>query len=93
MCNGSCNRNERPLACRIFPFFPTVDLRGKVYIEKDSRATLLCPLLEHSDEIIFDPRFFKALKRVGKLLAKDNECLEFLRCITDEIDTYNSFLK
>ena len=25
VCNGTCDRNKRPLACRIFPFFPTVD--------------------------------------------------------------------
>ena len=63
-----------------------------MFIEKDYRAQLLCPLLEHSDEIIFNHNFFKALKKVGKLLAKDKECLQFLRNITEEIDTYYSFL-
>lgn len=92
VCNGRCNRNERPLACRIFPFFPTVDENGKVFIEKDYRAEMLCPLLEHSDEIVFNPKFFKALKKAGKLLAKNKECLEFLRDSTEEIDTYFSFL-
>jgi hypothetical protein len=23
VCNGTCDRSKRPLACRIFPFFPT----------------------------------------------------------------------
>ena len=92
VCNGTCNRENRPLACRIFPFFPTVDENGKVFVEKDYRAGRLCPLLEHSDEIVFNPKFFKALKKVGKLLAKDKECLEFLRTSTEEIDTYSSFL-
>lgn len=92
VCDEKCNRNERPLSCRIFPFFPTVNEKGKVFIEKDYRAQLLCPLLEHSDEIIFNHNFFKALKKVGKLLAKDKECLQFLRNITEEIDTYYSFL-
>ena len=93
ICNGKCNRSERPLACRIFPFFPTVDEKGRVYLEKDYRALRLCPLLEHSEEIIFSPKFFKALKKVGKMLAKDKECLEFLKVTTEEIDTYYSFLK
>ncbi len=92
VCNGHCDRSERPLACRVFPFFPTVDKKGRVFIEKDYRAQLLCPLLEHCDEIIFNPKFFKALKKVGKLLAKDREILEFLRYTTAEIDTYFSFL-
>ena len=92
VCNGNCNREDRPLACRIFPFFPTVDEKGKVFVEKDHRAGRLCPLLEHSEEIVFNPKFFKALKKVGKLLAKDKECLEFLHSATDEIDTYCRFL-
>lgn len=91
ICNGKCDRAKRPLACRIFPFFPTVDKDGKVFVEKDYRAARLCPLLEHSDEIVFDPKFFKALKKVGKLLTKDSECLEFLRYTTEEIDKYYEF--
>lgn len=92
VCDGTCNRDKRPLACRIFPFFPTVDEKGNVFVEKDYRAFRLCPLLEHSDEIIFNPKFFKALKKVGKLLAKDDECLAFLQDITREIDIYNDLL-
>ncbi len=92
VCEGKCDRTKRPLACRIFPFFPTVDERGKVYVEADFRGARLCPMISHSDEIIFDKRFFKALKKVGKILAKDEACLEFLREATDEIDTYKEFL-
>jgi len=91
VCNGHCNRDKRPLACRIFPFFPTVDDRGRVFIEKDLRANRLCPLLSHSDEIVFDRKFFKAFKKVGKLLAKDTECRKFLEKSTAEIDLYGKF--
>lgn len=92
VCDGHCHRSKRPLACRIFPFFPTIDDRGRVYVETDLRAKLLCPLIEHSDEIVFDKRFFKALKKVGKILSKDEECREFLLRSTEEIDTYGAFL-
>lgn len=92
VCEGSCNRGQRPLSCRIFPFFPTVDDRGKVFVEPDYRAYRLCPLIEHMDEIEFDKRFFKALKKAGKLLAKDKDCLGFLIETTKEIDTHKSFL-
>lgn len=91
ICDGKCNRKKRPLACRIFPFFPTVDEKGRVFVEKDIRATRICPLITHSDEIIFDPRFFKALKKVGKLLAKDENCLKFLKDTTEEIDFLSKF--
>jgi len=93
VCEGECDRSKRPLACRIFPFFPTVDEKGRVFVEADFRGARLCPLVTHSDEIVFDKRFFKALKKVGKILAKDEVCLEFLREATEEIDTYSAFLK
>ena len=92
VCDGTCDRCARPLACRIFPFFPTIDEKGKIFVEKDSRAERLCPLLSHSDEIVFDPHFFKALKKIGKLLAKDEACRTFLQEATEEIDLYRTFL-
>ncbi len=92
VCGGTCNREQRPLSCRIFPFFPTVDDRGRVYVEPDYRAARLCPLIEHMDEIVFDKCFFKALKKVGRILAKDEKCLEFLKENTAEIDTFKAFL-
>lgn len=92
VCNGTCQRSRRPLACRIFPFFPTIDEKGKIFVEKDYRAARLCPLITHSEEIIFDPRFFKAVKKVGKILAKDAECRAFLEETTREIDLYAAFL-
>ena len=92
VCDGACIRSERPLSCRIFPFFPTVDEKGHVFIEPDHRAGRLCPLIQHSEEIAFDPRFFRALKRVGRLLAADPECRAFLEQITEEIDLYSTFL-
>lgn len=92
VCDGTCDRTQRPLSCRIFPFFPTVDEKGRVFIEPDHRAGRLCPLIQHSEEIAFDPRFFRALKRVGRLLAADPECGAFLEQITEEIDLYGAFL-
>lgn len=92
VCNGDCNREERPLSCRIFPFFPTVDDRGRVYVEPDFRGARLCPMIEHMDEILFDKRFFGAVRKVGKILAKNKECLAFLQENTEEIDTYKAFL-
>lgn len=93
VCTGVCDRTRRPLACRIFPFFPTMDEKGRIFVEADSRAIRLCPLITHSDELIFDPRFFKALKKVGKLLAKDADCRAFLQEVTTEIDLYREFLE
>lgn len=92
VCDGTCDRSKRPLACMIFPFFPTIDDRGKIYVELDYRAERLCPMIDHCDELLFDPKFLKAVKKVGKILAKDEECRKFLEESTAEIDTYKSFL-
>lgn len=92
VCDGTCNRDERPLACRIFPFFPTIDEEGEIFVEPDPRARNVCPLVVYIDDIVFDQKFFKALEKVGKLLAKDEECREFLYRNTEEIDMFNDFL-
>lgn len=92
VCNGTCDRNCRPLACRIFPFFPTIDEKGRIFVEIDYRGKRLCPMIEHADQLSFDKRFFKAVKRVGKILAKNEKCREFLYRSTEEIDLYYNFL-
>ena len=92
VCDGTCDRVNRPLACKIFPFFPTVDRRGRVFVEEDVRAVHVCPMIGNSDKIAYDRRFFRALRRVGRLLTRDAECLEFLRAATAEIDTYRALL-
>ena len=93
VCNGTCNRNKRPLACRIFPFFPAIDKKGKIYVEFDYRGARLCPILEFYDHLEFNLNFLKAVKKVGKLLVKNEECKKFLIASTEEIDSYKTFLK
>lgn len=93
VCDGTCDRSRRPLACRIFPFFPTIDEKGKIFVEEDSRGKGICPMLGHSEEILYDPKFLRAVKKVGKVLAKDEACREFLVKSTEEIDMYRSFLE
>lgn len=92
VCDGTCDREQRPLACRIFPFFPTIDENGKIFVEKDPRAHRLCPLVAHSEEVLFDPRFFRAVKKVGKILSKDESCRAFLYEVTEELDLFGQFL-
>ncbi len=92
VCNGKCDRISRPLSCKIFPFFPTISENGRIFVEPDLRASRICPLIEHSEEIKFNPKFFKAVRKVGRLLAKDDNCREFLEEITKEIDMFGEFI-
>ena len=87
VCNGECDRDKRPLSCRIFPFFPTVNEKGKIIVRLDVRAYNICPLVCYADNVKFDKRFIRAVKKAGKILKKDPLCVEFLRYVTDEINS------
>ena len=50
LCDGHCQRDMRPFACRIFPLFPLVrrkdDGAYAIDIIYDPRAASICPLAE-----------------------------------------------
>lgn len=85
LCGGKCRREQRPLSCRIFPFFPAADAKGRITAVIDPRGLSVCPLVRQAEHVRFDPRFVRRVKTAGKLLAKDPACLAFLREITEEI--------
>jgi len=85
VCNGSCNRQKRPLSCRIYPLFPLIkNENGKEYIEVIYDPRAKCPLClgEHK----LSRRFLKAVKRVGKYLLCNEETEKVYREISDEIN-------
>ena len=85
LCSGSCLREQRPLSCRIFPLFPAADEKGHIRAVPDARGAGVCPLVRQYENVRFDPRFVRRVRKAGRLLAKDAECLAFLREITSEI--------
>ena len=89
VCDGTCDRNKRPLACRIFPLFPVIkNENGEEYIETeyDIRA-VVCPLI--SGDYAISRIFTKKVKRVGKYLLLNEETAEFYRRLSEEISEYN----
>ena len=86
VCDGSCNRDERPLSCKIFPFFPYVTSEGKIKVIPDVRGINTCPLVSHFAEVKFDRGFLYRVKKVGRLLYADEECRRFLEDTSREID-------
>lgn len=89
VCDGTCDRNKRPLACRIYPLFPVIKTEnGEEYIETeyDIRAAE-CPLL--SSELAISRNFVKKVRRVGKYLLLNEETAEFYSRLSDEINEYN----
>ncbi len=93
VCQGHCNRNERPLSCRIFPFFPYVTSDGKIRVIPDIRGVNVCPLISHFDEVKFDRGFLYRVKKVGRLLYADENCREFLIDTSREIDAILSIME
>ena len=46
ICDGTCDRNRRPLACRIYPLFPVINNQnGEDLIEAEFDVRADCPLL------------------------------------------------
>ncbi len=75
VCNGICDRNRRPLSCRIYPLFPIVSEEGNIDVIFDLRAD--CPLSE--GEYQFSRRFVKGVKRVGKYLLLNGETATYYK--------------
>jgi len=92
ICGGNCDRNERPLACRIFPFFPKVNEDDSISVELDPRAMFLCPIAAHAEMVAFDKSFLRKLKTAGKLLILDPEIKEYMTRISEEIRAMQTLL-
>ena len=84
VCSGRCSRQERPLACRIFPLLPVLR-DGTVKIAADQRAKTICPLLRQGVRGM-DPAFKDAVREAGKILTEDPEQRAFLELLTAEQD-------
>ena len=93
VCDGTCDRRLRPLSCRIFPFFPTADERGRTGIAADIRGAGVCPLARHADEIAVRRIFLRRMRLAAKMLAADAECLAFMREVTAEIEEAAALLE
>lgn len=93
VCDGSCKRYERPLSCRIFPFFPYVTAQGKIAVIPDIRGVNVCPLVSNFSEVQFDRGFLWRVKKVGRLLYADEACREFLTETSREMDSIISLME
>lgn len=78
VCPGRCAREERPLACRLFPLLPLIRESGEVRAVTDQRARAVCPLARQGRSAM-DPAFVEAVREAGEALAKDPEQAAFLR--------------
>ena len=89
VCNGTCDRNRRPLSCRIYPLFPLALEDGSIKVILDLRSD--CPLTEGKYE--FNKRFVKSVRRVGKYLLLNEETAEYYKGLVEEQEEQLELLK
>lgn len=89
VCNGTCNRKERPLACRIYPFYPKID-GDKVGVIRDLRGLSSCPIVKN--EMKPDPKFLRNLRKATRYLIRDEETRNYILTAQQEIDEMAEFM-
>ena len=83
LCSGVCDRDERPLSCRLFPLLPVIGDDGKVRVITDLRAKAVCPLARPGKSAM-DPAFADAVREAGEILAAEDEQAVFLDMLEEE---------
>lgn len=78
VCKGTCPRDERPLACRLFPLFLAFLRSGKTKVRMDTRAAHICPLCD-SGVAGLDEAFVDAARKAYDRLLEDPVCESYLR--------------
>lgn len=92
VCSNKCNRNYRPLACRIFPYAPYIDRDGRLTVIEDPRAKYLCPLLMEPFGLKIDRRFRRNVIKAFRILIMDDEIKSFISLISAVLDDYRRML-
>ena len=82
-CDGTCDRAERPLACRVFPLTP-VALDDKIDVVLDVRAWPVCPLMPHGMKGL-DAAFVAAVRAAAALLWEDSACRLAIEAMTEHL--------
>lgn len=86
VCDGTCDRNSRPLSCMLFPFFPVSDGKGGITVSPDYRGYSVCLLIRNFEMVRFDRKFLKSVEKAGRLLYTDGDCRTFIDGISEVID-------
>lgn len=82
VCQGRCERENRPLACRLFPLFLKFREDQTPVLRMDARARAVCPLTDYGMKAL-DPEFKQAARRAYDLLLEDKVCAAYLRALDE----------
>lgn len=83
VCSGACDREQRPLACRLFPLYLKFLKSGRTKVKMDPRAHAVCPLTDYGTEAL-DAAFVDAVRAAYDRLLEDERCAAFLKALDAE---------
>lgn len=90
VCGGKCDRRLRPLACRIYPYFPMIT--GDGYdVRADIRGVTSCPILY--DSIKPDYAFIRQIRKVARLFDRNDKLREYIININNMLDDLSDFVE
>ena len=81
VCDGTCERERRPLACRLFPLFLKFE-EDATHVRMDTRAGSVCPLCDYGLDAL-DPAFRDAARQAYDLLLEDADCRAYLEALDE----------
>lgn len=90
VCSGTCDRRTRPLACRIYPYFPMITADG-FDVRADIRGIGSCPLLYKNIKI--DYAFIRQIRITARLLSRDEEIKNYIIDINSMLDEIEDFAR
>ena len=82
VCHGTCERDNRPLACRLFPLFLKFKEEGVTKLRMDVRAKAVCPLTDYGIKAL-DPEFKQAVRQAYDVLLENEACAAYLADLDD----------
>ena len=91
ICDGRCDRADRPLSCRLFPLLPLVREDG-IRVATDLRAKAVCPLARQGKDAL-SPEFVAAVRQAGRILVQDERQSAFLVQLTRTQDELKALRK
>lgn len=88
ICRGRCDRDLRPLGCRVFPL---VILNG-AKVKMDIRAWPVCPLMQSGKKGLRQD-FTEKVQQAADLLWKDETQRPFIESMTADVLNYEALKK
>lgn len=90
VCSGRCDRDLRPLACRIFPLVPVLSENDILQIKMDPRAVPVCPLAADLSRSRLNRDFISNVRKVFQILVKDEDIKQYMMELTAILEEYRN---